>query len=144
MDTAMEQRRSGGWHLPVRYPTLYLWLVFLSSLDIILTRVILFFGGIEVNPIADLIIREFGVPGMTVFKFVIVAFVIVVSEYVGSRRRLTGRNLALAAVLINCVPVSWSSMLLANVAYEGHLLEHEVYPEGRYQDDDAMGGFIGR
>ncbi len=138
MDATMEHRNSGGWHLPVRYPSLYLWLVFLSSLDVILTRVILFFGGIEVNPIADVIIQQFGVPGMTMFKFTIVIFVILIAEYVGSIRARLGKSLMLAAVLINCVPVCWSSGLLLNIRYEGDLLEHNVYPDEANSFDDVM------
>ena len=135
MDATLESMARRSWHLPVQYPNLYLWLVFLSSLDVILTRVILFFGGMEVNPIAGQVIESFGVPGMSLFKFSIVAFVIVICEFVGHSRRVTGRNLALAAVLITCVPVLWSSVLLAGVAADGRMLEMEVYP-GEHSDGE--------
>jgi len=130
MEATADTIGKNDWRVSVRYPTLYLWLVFLSSLDVILTRVILFFGGIEVNPIADRVIEEFGVPGMSLFKFSIVAFVIVICEFVASRRPKVGRNLALAAVLITCVPVLWSSSLLIGVAWNGQMLEMEIYPGG--------------
>ena len=40
----------------MRYQSAYLWFIFVSSLDIILTWVILRKGGVEVNPIAELVI----------------------------------------------------------------------------------------
>ena len=53
----------------VRFPNLYLWLVFLSALDVVLTRVILYFGGTEVNPVADWVIVQWGQMGLSLFKF---------------------------------------------------------------------------
>ena len=74
-----------SWLNAVLYPNFYMWLVFVSALDVILTRVILFFGGTEVNPIADWILGEFGRIGMSVFKFMIVAIVIICCEIIGRR-----------------------------------------------------------
>ncbi|HJN80074.1 MAG: DUF5658 family protein [Phycisphaerales bacterium] len=103
----------------VLFPNLYLWLVFLASLDIILTRVILFFSGIEMNPIAKMVIDAFGVPGMAVFKFSVVSFVIIVCEVVGRTRRMTAQKLAVFAVLITGFPVVWSSVLVGSIIATG-------------------------
>lgn len=101
-----------SWFSAVLYPNLYLWLIFVAALDVILTRVILFFGGTEVNPVADWILDEFGRIGMSVFKFIIVTIVIVCCEIVGRQKYRTGRNLAFTAILISCLPVIWSSMII--------------------------------
>ena len=123
-----QERESNGPEAGVLYPNLYLWLVFLSALDVILTRVILFFGGIEVNPLANWIINTFGVPGMSVFKFSVVVFVILTCEYIGRIRPRTGRNLAIASVLITMMPITWSSMLLTRMAVTGGPPKMEMYP----------------
>ena len=103
----------------VLFPNLYLWLVFFASLDIVLTRFILFFSGTEINPIADLVIKSFGVPGMSIFKFSVVTFVILVCEIVGRTRRVTAHKLAVFAVIITGFPVVWSTTLLASIIVRG-------------------------
>ena len=111
--------RPRHWWGPVLFPDRYLWLVFLSALDVMLTRVILFLGGSEVNPDADAIIANWGMPGLSVFKFLIIAFVIVACEYIGRISRRQGRRLAIIGVCIAAFPVLWSSGLLLNMAMEG-------------------------
>lgn len=97
------------------YPNLYLWLIFVSALDVVLTRVILFFGGTEVNPIADWILAEFGRMGMSVFKFIIVAFVVICCEIIGRQKWKVGRNLARASIIISLTPVVWSSFIILSL-----------------------------
>ena len=97
------------------YPNLYLWLIFVSALDVVLTRVILFFGGTEVNPIADWILAEFGRMGMSVFKFMIVAFVVICCEIIGRQKWKVGRNLARASIFISLTPVVWSSFIILSL-----------------------------
>tara|TARA_Y100000589_G_scaffold229799_1_gene217209 strand:- start:164 stop:598 length:435 start_codon:yes stop_codon:yes gene_type:complete len=108
---ASKEQKSGKV-MGVYFPNLYLWLVFLSALDVVLTRVILYFNGTELNPLAAWIIERGGQLGMSLFKFVIVAFVIIICEYTASINRKTARRLALAGCLITAVPVVWSSYLL--------------------------------
>jgi NADH:ubiquinone oxidoreductase subunit H len=98
---------------PLRYQNHYAWFVFVSSLDIMLTWVILFFGGWEVNQLADFIIRRWGLPGMVTFKFAIVVFVICLCEIVGRRRHHTGRRLAEWSIAITCIPVTLALVQLA-------------------------------
>jgi hypothetical protein len=125
MHVAAEQfstpRTRRGHRAVVLFPNLYLWLVFFASLDIILTRVILFFSGVEMNPIAQMVIEKFGVPGMAVFKFAVVSFVIIVCEVVGRTRRPTAQKLAVFAVLITGFPVVWSSVLVGSIIATGEL-----------------------
>ena len=105
----------------VLFPNLYLWLVFFASLDIVLTRVILFFSGVEINPVASMVIETFGVPGMSVFKFAVVSFVIIVCEIVGRTRVVTAKRLAVFAVVITGFPVVWSSVLVGSIIVDGEL-----------------------
>ncbi|MBG84451.1 MAG: hypothetical protein CMJ40_07900 [Phycisphaerae bacterium] len=96
----------------VRFPNLYLWLTFLSALDVVLTRVILYFGGTEVNPLADWIIDQWGQMGMSLFKFAIVAFVIIICEYTARMDMKMAFRLALAGCIISALPVLWSTGLI--------------------------------
>ncbi|MCP3904518.1 MAG: hypothetical protein GY715_12895 [Planctomycetes bacterium] len=102
---------------PMRYPNAYVWFVFVSALDIMLTWAILAAGGAEVNPIASRVISAWGLPGAIAFKFSVTIFVILVCEVTGRARWRTGRNLAYLAVGISSVPVIYSLMLLV-----GHVL----------------------
>ena len=105
----------GSWKVPVRHPNLYMWLIFVSALDVIMTRVILFFGGTEINPIADFVIDNWGRLGMSIFKFIIVAFVIIVCEFISRRNTIVSRRLATASILISMVPVCWSSFIMISI-----------------------------
>jgi hypothetical protein len=115
-DAAASPRRAGG-KPSVRYPGPYVWFVFLSALDIILTYLILhpvLFSsdltmsesrGFEANALADWIIRRWDVPGMVVFKFALVVLVVGICELIGRRKDETGRRLAEWAVAITAIPV---------------------------------------
>lgn len=107
-----EQKPRFSWFRAVLYPNFYLWLIFVSALDVILTRVVLFFGGKEVNPIADWILSEFGRMGLSIFKFIIVGVVIICCEIIGRRSWKVARNLAVVSILISLVPVIWSSFII--------------------------------
>ena len=109
----------------VLYPNCYTWYVFLSALDILLTYLILHplfsspanafddldssgaieLRGREVNVIADWVIRQAGVPGMVLYKFLLVVLVIGICEIVGRRRYLTGLRVAEWAIALSCIPV---------------------------------------
>ena len=112
----------------VLFPNLYLWLVFVASIDIILTRLVLFFSGTEINPIAALVIKWFGIPGMSAFKFSVVAFVVIVCEFVGRVRWRTARNLAVFAVAISAFPVVWSSVLIMTMIINDDIPPIETDP----------------
>lgn len=102
---------------PMRYQNSYVWLVFVSALDVFLTMLVLYWwtGG-EVNPIAAAIIRHMGFGWTIVFKFALIVLVIVICEIVGRYNDRTGRRLAIAAVIISAVPVAYSFALLFKAA----------------------------
>ena len=96
----------------MRYQNGYALFVFVSCLDIILTWVILYRGGLEVNPVARLVIDAWGLPGAIIFKISLMLFVIIACEIVGRTSDLKGRGLVLVAILISSFPVVWSLTLL--------------------------------
>lgn len=97
----------------MRYPNTYAWLLLLSSMDIMLTWVILLFGGFEANPIARwAMIKNYELPSLIVYKFVLIVFFISICEIVGTLRDSTGRLLSKFSVLVACVPVCWAMYLL--------------------------------
>lgn len=101
---------------PLRYPVLYAAFITVATLDIAFTWVILSLGGVEVNPVARLVIDAWALNGAIAFKYALTLFVIVLCEAIGRHRDRAGRMLAVAAVVISAVPVIWSSSLLLSLA----------------------------
>ncbi len=97
----------------------YTWFVFVSSLDIMLTWKILDRGGVEVNPIAKIVIDAWGMHGAIAFKFALMLWVIVVCEILARMKRSAAKFLATCAVVVSASPVVWSLFLL---------LYHEFVP----------------
>ena len=95
-----------------RYPAEYTWLVFVASLDLMFTWIVLHSGGRELNLFADAVIDAYGIWGLSAFKFGMILFVICLCEIVGRRRHGAGRFLVVTAVLLNCVPVVMAAYLL--------------------------------
>lgn len=99
----------------VKFPYFYLALIFVSALDLILTYVVLLIGGIEVNPIANAVLQSpADFHGLIAYKFLIVAAVVLICEYISRHADTTGRRLAGWAVGISAFPVVWSTLLLLN------------------------------
>ena len=118
-DVSREDSRPGLLDLPeMAFQELYIWLIFVSSLDIMLTWVILRNGGEEVNPVAELVIDAWGLNGAILFKFALVLFVIVACEAVARVRPVTARLLIWFGVLISAFPPVWSVGLLFFYARE--------------------------
>ncbi len=101
---------------PLRYPVLYALFIVVATLDIAFTWKILSLGGVEVNPVARIVIEAWGLNGAIAFKYALTVFVIVVSEAVGRHRDRVGRSLAIASVGVSSVPVLWSTWLLTSLA----------------------------
>jgi hypothetical protein len=101
----------------VLYPHLYTWIVFFASMDIIMTWVILHFGGKEINQIAATVLERWGLAGMIVLKFASVIAVVLISEFVGRRRHGTGRVLVIAAMVISMAPVTVAFALLVRFVF---------------------------
>jgi len=97
----------------MRYPNAYVWLVFFSAMDVMLTWLILDpFGGEEVNPIAELIIDTWGWVGAAAFKFALTLFAILMCEATGRLNDAAGRRLSIMLVGVAMIPVVWSLFLL--------------------------------
>lgn len=97
----------------VRFSYFYLALVFVSALDLILTYIVILIGGIEVNPIANAVLQSpADFHGLIVYKFLIVAAVVLICEFISRHADATGRRLAGWAVAISAFPVVWSTLLL--------------------------------
>lgn len=98
---------------PMRYPILYMWFVFVSSLDIMLTWLVLDqHGGYEVNPIAASVIENWGLPGAIGFKFSLTLFVIIICEVIGRQRDRTARRLARWSVAVSAFPPVYTLVLV--------------------------------
>ncbi len=110
-----------------RYPQAYVWFIFVSAMDLMMTWVVLYFGGQEVNVLADYILDRWALTGMVVYKFSLVVFVIFLCEVIGHYRPRLGRRLAIFSVLITLVPVI--------IAFT-HLLAARFGP--RPANDDAV------
>lgn len=132
------------------YPNAYVWFLFVASLDIVLTYLILhpLFSspqvfaldrdddegpvvvvtaeerGREVNALADKVIQRYDVPGMVVYKFLLVVLVIGICEVIGRRRSSAGRRLAEWAVAISTIPV------VVALVQMGMDLRHWFHPPG--------------
>lgn len=116
-----DERRRAGMP-PMLYQNEYLWFVFVSAMDLMLTWIVLTFEGREVNPIAAYFITRWSLAGLIAFKFTVMVFVILVCEYVGRRRsRVTGRRLIWIAVIISALPILWSFILLYGAKLGGSL-----------------------
>ncbi len=101
---------------PVLYPWLSLAFVFVSALDLLLTWVILHNGGVEVNWVANAVIQQAGRWGLAVFKFLLVAFIVVMCDFVGRRRWETGRRLTQAGIVVTAIPVIFATLQISVVS----------------------------
>jgi len=104
---------------PLRFARAYAWLIVFSSLDVLLTGIILYgmlsaYGveGFEANPIARGVIDEWGMLGASLFKFALVFIAIALCEYISYMKEPVGRRLAWMMVMIGVVPFIWSMLLL--------------------------------
>ena len=96
----------------MRYQNGYVWFVFVASLDIMLTWLILRKGGTEVNPVAKVVIDAWGLTGAILFKFALTMFVIIACDVIGRSKDRLGRIMVGVAIGVSSVPVVWSISLL--------------------------------
>ena len=96
----------------VRYPVEYVCLIFVSMMDIIMTRAVIAAGGYEANPIAASALNYGGLWVLITFKFGLTAFVISSCEFIGSREDRKGRWLSRLGVVISGFPSVWAVYLL--------------------------------
>jgi hypothetical protein len=103
----------------VLYPNQYVWFVFLSAMDVLLTAVALRFGAYEANILAAWLLRKLGVAGLILLKFTAVPTVILLCEFIGRRKPATGRRLAEWVVALAAVPIVTTLVLLLARVYGG-------------------------
>jgi hypothetical protein len=96
----------------VRYPNGYTWLVFVATLDVFGTYLVLHAGGFEANPLAAHVIGYWGVPGMVTFKLCLITLAIVIAEEVGRRDDRAGRRFVGIAIALSLLPVTIAVALL--------------------------------
>lgn len=95
------------------YPNLYVWYIFASSLDIMLTYAIVFrLGGVEVNAVAAHLVEKFQHWGLIGLKFSTVLLVVGVCEIMGRKHERAGRRLAITAIVISSLPVGYGIVQL--------------------------------
>jgi amino acid permease len=88
--------------------------ILVNVLDIFMTRLLLAYGAIEANPIANFFLRFLGFNGMIVFKLLIVSFVCLIAQVVATKRKATGRGLLIAGTLLVAAVVAYSVWLYLN------------------------------
>ncbi|GJQ29812.1 MAG: hypothetical protein HBSAPP03_16960 [Phycisphaerae bacterium] len=106
---------SGSSRYTVLYPTQYVWYIFASTLDILMTYAIIWkLGGREVNAVARHFIEHYGGHwGLIILKYLTVVLVVAICESVGRRNGLLGRRLAVAAIIISAFPVGYGIVQVA-------------------------------
>ena len=105
-----------NWALggPSKLGPLSLLLVGLSLGDLLITYTLLWQGGrfYEANPIARFVFERWNIAGMTIFKFALIGFVILLGEIIERRRPGVGRAiLALGCVTATAVIVQGVRLL---------------------------------
>ncbi|GAB5444099.1 MAG: hypothetical protein Fues2KO_44480 [Fuerstiella sp.] len=108
----------------LQYESELSWFILVGALDVFMTYLILRFSAegrtsntmIEGNPIARWVLQQWGLRGMVLFKFVMIAAVAVIAEVVGRRRPSVGRVLLIGGTLVVGGVVIYSlRLLLANL-----------------------------
>lgn len=102
----------------MQFPSAYLWFILLSSIDIMMTWLILALGGQELNVLAQAVIQHFGLVGMILFKFALVLFVIIMCEIIGRKEHPTAKKLILISIIITCIPIVTQFKILTALSYQ--------------------------
>ena len=94
------------------YPGPEMLLLFLASLDVMLTHAVLALGGVEANPLAARVFNQAGTLGMSVYKFALIGLFVLILEFIGARQIASGRKLATAGIAISLLPIAVALMIL--------------------------------
>ncbi len=110
--------------------------VLASALDVFMTYLLLRYSSdgrtqlqvVESNPVARYFFIHWGIRGMIFFKFSLVAFVVVISQIIASRRPRTAMYLLRFAICLVSLVVIYSFLLLfrAGMTFAAHLAESNV------------------
>ena len=91
--------------------------VLVNLMDIVMTNTLLSTGSFyESNPIAEHVLQSWGMLGMVVFKLIVVAAVLMITNIIATRKVKTARRLLYAGVMIVGAVVTYSVGLLMFVA----------------------------
>jgi hypothetical protein len=127
-ELVLPPRRRGFFRRAVLFPDRYVWYVFASTLDIIVTVTVLkHLGFREANSFAQKSIDYFGTWGLIGLKFISVILVVVICEYVGRHRERVGRTLATLAIMASLFPVAFAMIQLLIGMAQG-LIVHTEWP----------------
>ncbi len=112
----MARRRKSS----LQYETELSWFILVGALDVFMTYLILRYSAegrtqnvlIEGNPIARWVLFNWGMKGMVIFKFIMIAVVACIAEVVGRYRPVVGRGLLTLGTLVVGGVVVYSFLLL--------------------------------
>lgn len=105
---------------PLRLQNDTVYFILINCLDIFMTYILLRFGGMEVNPVANFFLHRWNFSGLVAFKMAIVAFVLLLAHVVARHNERKGRILlgtGSAIVLIVVVYSAW--MFLTKILLTG-------------------------
>lgn len=102
------------WHLfsrqlPLQNETTIF--ILINVFDIFMTYILLRFGAMEANPIANYFFQLWNFPGMIAFKLVIVAIVCVIAQIVALKKPQSARFLLIVGTLLTGAVVIYSALL---------------------------------
>lgn len=86
--------------------------ILVNVLDIFMTYVLLRFGAIEANPLANHFLKHYGFNGMIFFKLVITGGVCIISQFVAIQSIEKAKRLLILGTAIVSLVVAYSTFLL--------------------------------
>jgi len=98
--------------LPLQDATV--WFVLANCLDVFMTYILIRFGAIESNPVANYFLQAYGFAAMIYFKMAVVAFICIVIQMLAWRNLPVATRLIWVATLIVSIVVVYSAGLFAN------------------------------
>lgn len=92
----------------------------MSIADLVVTYSLLSYSPnfYESNPVANWFFHHWNIAGMTFFKFGVVAFIVVISEFVERRRAGSGKFVLITGCLVTAYVVVYSMRLYLNYRVE--------------------------
>ena len=100
----------------MRLQTPYVWLVFVSAMDLMLTWIILHKGGIEATVVPDWLTPHYARVGGVFFKFGVMPGWTLISKCTARHNLDTARKFAIAAVCIAAIPIIVGFRVLSRLA----------------------------
>lgn len=89
------------------------WFILANCLDVFMTYILIRFGAIESNPVANYFLQTYGFAVMIYYKMAVVAFVCVITQVVAWKNLRKAQWLMRVGILIVGLVVVYSSVLFA-------------------------------